>query len=154
MSNQMAANAGFIVIAFVASAMAICALYRVLRGLPVLFFSVPGADFVESTVSGHGYRNCLVVAIASGRLIIRPFFPFNLFFPDLRGLDIDVPIEDVAYAEIPAGSSNPLAKFIPVGTNVEICIRKEHLRSKTLELRLANPDAFLRLLSHRMQTQR
>ncbi|HET7543897.1 MAG TPA: hypothetical protein VFK05_28695 [Polyangiaceae bacterium] len=145
----LTAHPGLIALAFMGGMMGVCAFYRVLRGLPVFFFSVSGADFLENAVSGHGYRNCLVVAIASGRLVVRPFFPFNLFFPDLQGVDIDVPVEDIAYVESPAGSQNALSRFIPVGTNIEICVRLGHLRTRTLELRLANPEAFVRLLTSR-----
>jgi len=46
---------GLIVLALVAGPVSICALYRVIHGMPVFFFSVPGADFMERAVSGHGF---------------------------------------------------------------------------------------------------
>ena len=83
--------------------------YRRARGKPVLFFSVPGASFMERTASGcctdrwwrklGGANNCLVVAVTSERLVIRTWFPFNLLFlPEIFGLEYDVPLRSVVSA--------------------------------------------------------
>ena len=57
-------------------------LYRRLQGKPILFFGVRDATYQQRSASGHsnrrwltklgGARNCLVVAVARGRLIVRP----------------------------------------------------------------------------------
>jgi hypothetical protein len=84
--------------------------YRRAHGKPVLFFGFEQAVFQESRVSGHctqswisklgGARHVLVVAVTQDRLVIRPAFPFTLFFlPEFYGLEYEVPLHDVLRAE-------------------------------------------------------
>jgi hypothetical protein len=85
-------------------ALAALSLRQAARGKPLFFFSVDGASFQERGASGRahglwwtfggGANNCLVVAIARGRLVVRPFFPFNSF-GDMMGLDVDVDVKDL-----------------------------------------------------------
>jgi hypothetical protein len=81
---------------FVASAV-----QRARAGKPILFFGVSDAEFIEHTASGStllppwrrflNANGCLVVAVARERLVIRPFFPFNMMFtPELLRLEYDV----------------------------------------------------------------
>ena len=123
-------------------------LFRRSRGKPVLFFSVPNAVFQERTASGcsndgwwrrlGGARNCLVVAITPARLVIRPFFPFNLMFlPETYGLEYDVPLSSVFRAT---------AERSLLRRRVRVCFRDGD-RECDVSLSLRNPEDFLRLLS-------
>ncbi len=89
---------------FVASA-----IERARTGKPILFFGVSDAAFIEHTASGSTVmpswrrfltgNGCLVIAVAEGRLVIRPFFPFNMMFtPELLRLEYDVPVKNVVSA--------------------------------------------------------
>src|SRR3954464_9260197 len=70
--------------------------YRTSRNKPILFFTVPDADFVEVARLRGLSRGHVVVALRDGRLIIRPFFPFTLFFiPEVMSVECDVPIRNV-----------------------------------------------------------
>lgn len=91
---------------FVASA-----IRRARAGKPIVFFGVSDADFIEHTASGStvvppwrrflNANGCLVVAVAKGRLVIRPFFPFNMMFtPELLRLEYDVPVKSVVAASM------------------------------------------------------
>src|SRR5262245_25948147 len=91
---------------WVAAVVTVSVFVRRSRGKPVLFFSVPNAIFQERTASGcsneswwrrlGGANNCLVVAVASDRLVIRPWFPFNLMFlPEIYGLEYEVSLGNV-----------------------------------------------------------
>ena len=81
-------------------------LYRRVQGKPILFFGVRDASYQQRSASGHsnrswltklgGAHNCLVVAVAHRRFIVRPWFPFTLMFlPEIYGLEYDVPIENI-----------------------------------------------------------
>lgn len=73
-----------------------------IRAARPIFPRVPeGALFAARFGSGHSRRNlltrlggaghCLLVAVTRDRLVIVPFFPFNLLFlPDLYGLELDL----------------------------------------------------------------
>lgn len=103
-------NAAFLLpLAWIAGWIIASIVYRRFHGKPVLFFGVRDVTFVERRVSGWahqprwrqfgGARNCLVVAIINGRLIVRPSFPFNLMFlPEIYGLEHDVALADVVRA--------------------------------------------------------
>jgi hypothetical protein len=88
--------------------------YRLSRGKPILFFTVKDAQFIRHLGSGRARKpwwrgfghanNCLVVAVAQGRFIVRPYFPFTLMFlPELLGLDVDVPLERITGVSEKAG---------------------------------------------------
>ena len=96
-------------VAWVAAVVTVSVFHRKARGKPILFFSVPDALFQKRTASGcsndrwwrrlGGANNCLVVAVTADRLVIRPWFPFNLMFlPETYGLEYDVPLSSVTGA--------------------------------------------------------
>src|SRR4051812_1216237 len=103
MSPEIFLTLWLVLLLWVAAAVTASVFFRLSRGKPILFFSVPNAVFQERTASGRsndrwwrqpgGASNCLVVAITRDRLVIRPFFPFNLLFlPESYGLEHDVPL--------------------------------------------------------------
>lgn len=126
------------------------------RGAPVLFFGVEGATFQERGVSGQvlrrawwlrgGANNVLVVALADGRLVIRPFFPFNLFFlPEWLGLEIDVPASKV---EVIGSERHWFQNWLllrlpePDGTTVDV------------RLRMKDPEMLVRVLDSQRRPKR
>ena len=85
--------------------------YRHWLGKPVFFFGIRDAEFQERGASGHiadnwwrrlgGASGCLVVAVHQQRLIVRPWFPFNLMFlPEIYGLEHDVPLDCVVSVQV------------------------------------------------------
>jgi hypothetical protein len=125
--------------------------YRLSRGKPILFFTVKGAQFIEWTASGRAHRpwwramaganNCLVVAVARGRLTVRPFFPFTLMFlPEICGLDVDVPLEQISKVYEDPGVFR---------TRVRVTFRTGGGDRGELSLYLRRPQEFLHLLSPR-----
>jgi hypothetical protein len=111
--------------------------YRLARGKPILFFSVKDAQFIERMASGQCLRpwwrrlghadNCLVVAVARGRLIVRPIFPFTLMFlPELAGLDFEIPLERITSVSEDPGffSTRLLVEFTRSdGVKAELALR-------------------------------
>jgi hypothetical protein len=152
-SHQADSGDGFLVLYWLVGWLSISVVYRLLRRKPVLFFSVAGSQYLEQGVSGGAARNCLVVAIASGRLIIRPFFPFNLLFlPEIYRLEIDVPVENVVSAELLSGPKRSAwAHLFSVGRNIQVSVRQRGHRTETIQLQLANPEAFIKLLPRQAQ---
>jgi len=91
--------------------------YRRSRGKPIVFTGVEGADYLETAASGHSHRTwytrlggasrVLVVAVAGGRLIIRPRFPFNLLFmPEIYGMEYEVPVDQITSVQPREGRSS------------------------------------------------
>ena len=114
--------------------------YRTSRNRPILFFTVPDADFVETARLRGLNRGQVVVAIRDGRLIIRPFFPFTLFFiPELLSVECDVPIRNVRGATI---------RNTWVGQRVRLTIENTDGVSFTVVLVLSEGQEFVRLLPH------
>jgi hypothetical protein len=122
--------------------------FRRSRRKPVLFFSVPNAVFQERTASGcsndrwwrrlGGANNCLVVAITPARLVIRPFFPFNLMFlPETYGLEYDVPLGSVVRVIVDRSLFR---------RRVRVWFRDGD-RECDVSLFLKQPEEFLRLVS-------
>jgi hypothetical protein len=123
--------------------------HRRAQGLPILFWTVPNADFVENGASGHSHRTwytklgganrCLVVAVDRGRLIIRPQFPFNLMFlPLVFGLEHDVPVDRVSSVVIKPGR---------LGNRLEVQFRDTNGADEQVTLYLRRPDDFLSALT-------
>ena len=119
-------------------------LVRRSRGKPVLFFSVPNAVFQERTASGcsndrwwrrfGGANNCLVVAITRDKLVIRPFFPFNLMFaPEMYGLEHEIPLSSIVRTS---------ADRFLFRRRVRVHFR-EGDRERDVSLFLKRPDEFL-----------
>lgn len=148
MSLQDLKWAPLIPLGWLALVVTVSILFRRSRGKPILFFSVPNALFQERAASGHsndtwwrrlgGASGCLVVALTVDRLVIRPFFPFNLMFlPEMYGLEVDVPRADVTTATVEPGLFRP---------SVRVGFRDENQTNREMSLYLRNPDEFLRLV--------
>lgn len=124
-------------------------IYRTNKGKPVFFWSVPDADFIVHFASGHAGRHwylgfgaansCLVVAVADGRFIVRPWFPFNLFFlPEIFGVECDVPLEWVTSVDC-SDSRFSIRRII-------VEFHDELLQKHTMSLRLRDPERLAELL--------
>jgi hypothetical protein len=152
-NHRADAGDGYLVLYWFLGWLCTSVVYRLLRRKPILFFSVAGSQYLEQGVSGGAARNCLVVAIAEGRLIIRPFFPFNLLFlPEIYRLEIDVPVENVVSAELLSGPRRSAWRnLFSVGRNVHVSVRQPGHRTETIQLQLASPEAFIKLLPRRAQ---
>lgn len=116
--------------------------YRKLAGKPIWLRAVQDAVFLERAASGHGNdnllqkiggaRNCLVVAVAANRFIVRPFFPFNLFFlPEVYGLEHDVEIERIVRTK--------LGKFLWM-KSLDVTFVDERQRFTRVTLYLKKPE--------------
>jgi hypothetical protein len=121
--------------------------YRRSRGKPIMFPSIPHAEFIETAASGHSNRTwytklggasrCLVVAVTGQRLIIHPRFPFNLMFlPEVYGLEHDVSAERVTRAEV--GYDRP--------GSVRLEFRDPGDRLQDVTLYLQKPSEFVQAL--------
>ena len=86
---------------------AVSVLYRRSKGKPTFPRLPANVAFGETWCSGRslrnilskigGARNCLLIMVQDGRFVVTPQFPFNLMFlPEIYGLDVDVPIGDIA----------------------------------------------------------
>jgi len=120
-------------------------IYRLSRGKPILFFTVPGASYLERFASGNsnrhwytrfgGANNCLVVAIVRGKLVVRPWFPFNLMFlPEIFGIEEEIPLERIQSVQV-------TKKFFT--RRVRVDYRNVDRESQSLTLLLKKPDEFL-----------
>lgn len=75
--------------------------YRIWRRKPVFRLGLGRPDFVTYFASGGrraGLRaqRCLIMAIDDGKVVISPWFPFNMFFfPELLGLEDTIPLSNV-----------------------------------------------------------
>lgn len=122
--------------------------FRRARGKPVLGWTIDNAQYVEHFASGYSHRTwytrlggasrCLLVGIADGRLIIRPWFPFNLMFlPEIYGLEHDLPISHVEDINVKEGM---------FGRMVRLRLRAESGKSLDVSLYLRNPDRLIQYL--------
>ena len=146
--------ASYLGLAWVLFLAALSAIYRTNKGKPVLFWSVPDADFVVHFASGHagrkwflgfgGASNCLVVAVAHGRFIVRPWFPFNLLFlPEIFGIECDVPLEWVTSASC-SDSRFSIHRIV-------IDFHDELLQPHTISLLVRDPERLLEFLPGRKE---
>jgi len=140
----------FLGLAWVLFVAVLSGIYRANKGKPVFFWSVPSAQFIVHFASGHsgrsllsalaGANSCLVVAIANGRFIVRPWFPFNLLFlPEIYGIECDVPLDWVVSAECPDSRFSV--------RRIVVQYHDEFLQTRTLSLRFRDPERLLSLLS-------
>ena len=131
------------ILAWVASSL----LYRRVKGKPIFAEPPLPTDFLERWRSGRlpssllgrigGASNCLMVAVGGGRVRIRPHFPFTLMFlPEIYGLEVDLPLAKVTGVRRERGL---LGEWVLVEL-------KDHGTSRTFELHLRDPGAFLRAL--------
>ena len=104
-----------------------------------------GALYGERSASGRcdghfaGASRCLVVVVADGELWITSIFPFTVWFAYGRlGLDYRLPKSKVTSAQARKGWS---------GYNIVIQLPDQLGVSKTVRLRLRDPDAFLAALA-------
>lgn len=143
---EIAPYLGFAWILLIAT---LSAIYRSNKGKPVLFWTIPDADFIVHFASGHagrkwflgfgGASNCLVVAVAGGRFIVRPWFPFNLLFlPEIFGIECDVPVERVTSVDC-SRSHFSVYKIV-------IDFRDELMQTHTISLMMRNPERLLEFL--------
>jgi hypothetical protein len=131
----------WVAFAFPVGAGIVAVVSRRVRGLPVLFFTVKNADFLQEDASGNApdtafgtwtrYRNCVVVAIANRRLVIRPRFPLNLF----GELEFDVPLDAIESLEI----DRPFLR-----DRVRLALRDGSGRRREVWLFLSDPEKFIR----------
>ena len=145
-TTELAPYLGLAWVLFVA---VLSVIYRTNKGKPVLFWSVPNADFIVHFASGHGGRSwfhgfagansCLVVAVARGRFIVRPWFPFNLLFlPEIFGIECDVPLEWVT--SVDCSESRFSIRRIVIEFNDEL------LQPRAISLRLRDTERLLEFL--------
>jgi hypothetical protein len=115
------------------------------RGEPLIPRASVGSAFCERAASGRAYgnilgnaHNCLMVAVTGDELWITPTLPFNMIAPyGLLGLEYRVSKDRVTSAERRNGL---------FGSKVVIEIKRPNAPSRTLEIRLKDPDAFLAAL--------
>ena len=89
-----------------------------------------------------GARNCLFVAVGRDKLVIQPHFPFTLgFLPEIYGLEQQIPLDRILR----------LSKKRSYFQNVLALEYSDELRSpREFELKLRNPDGFLRAVQSRI----
>ena len=142
---------GYIILLVFAGWFGVSALYRCLRGMPILFLPVEGADFLDRTALGRNLRNCLVVAIRAGRLRVRPVFPINMLsLAEAYGLEFDVPLEYVS-AQLLPGTARAPSYFSPLARNVRVRIQRPEGTARDVYLLLANPEAFVASVSRQRE---
>ena len=118
---------------------------RKVRGEPLMPRPPANAAFCERGASGWlqnnplaAARNCLQVAIHGDQLWITPTFPFNLIAPyGLMGLEYRVDRRKVMLAE---------KRRIIFGTIVYLELPRPDGRSRRVDLKLRDPDGFLKAL--------
>jgi hypothetical protein len=116
------------------------------RGEPLIPRAPANALFCERSASGRAQgnilgsaRNCLMVSIAGDELWITPTFPFNSIAPyGVMGLEYRVSRSRVVRAEARKNwiGSLVVIEIAPLGG----------AKSRTLELKLKDPEAFLKAL--------
>lgn len=153
MSPEFIPYLGLAWVAFIAL---LSAAYRTNKGKPVLFWTISDAEFIVHFASGHkgrslfyslgGASSCLVVAVAHGRFVVRPWFPFNLMFlPEIFGLECDIPLDRVVSVEL------PFSRFSV--RRIMVRYRDEFLQDHSLSLRFRDPERLMeRLQDHGVQT--
>jgi hypothetical protein len=136
-------------IAWVAGVFVLSVMYRKLSGKG-LFAIVPDQSvFVERRTSGRSLRNlltqiggargCLLVAVTKDILLVRPHFPFTLFFlPEVYGLDLTVPRRAISQVEQRSGM---------FGRSIVIEFENASGRIEKIALSLRDADGFIAALS-------
>jgi hypothetical protein len=86
-----------------------------------------------------GVSNCLVVAVVADRVIIRPFFPFNLMLlPEFYGLEFDVPTERLL---------NVTTRRLMFRVAIDVEIRCDDGAIEVVTLYIRNSDRFLAVVA-------
>ena len=123
--------------------------YRKAKSKPLRIVEPANPLFMERWTSGRslhnfvsrlgGARNCLFVAVTQNDLIVRPHFPFTLFFlPEIYGLEIVAPRSAVRGVELKPGI---------LGSRVLLTIELSPGEGFQLELRLRAPTEFTQAMS-------
>jgi hypothetical protein len=132
--------------AYFGGALLLSVIDRRRRGKPLWYDDPPAPLFKERFASGYshrtwyakagGARNALVVIVTHEALIVRPLFPFHLFFrlPELLGLEHTIPAARLG--DVTPTEDAPEVAFENVGGEAE-----------RLTLRLSRRDDFLKALS-------
>jgi hypothetical protein len=121
-------------------------LYRRKAGKAIIPRLPADAVFTERGCSGRslaniitrlgGAHNCLLVAVTADRLIVTPFFPFNLMFlPEIYGLDYSIPGAAIREVDVRRGL---------LGRRVIISYQVPDIRE--VELRMRKLDRFVAAL--------
>jgi hypothetical protein len=127
------------------------ALYRKWKGKSLLAERPSDAQFLEAWTSGHsnrslltklgGARNCLLVAVTPTSLIVRPHFPFSLLFlPEIYDLEYVIARRDIR-------SVTPKSGLF--GGSIEVTFSVSSGDSRSIELRLRQPQGFLQVVGIR-----
>jgi len=125
------------------------AFFRKWKGKPLLAQRPSDAQFLEAWTSGHsnrslltkvgGARNCLLVAVTPTSLIVRPHFPFSLLFlPEIYDLEYVIARKNIR-------SVTPKSGLF--GKTIEIVFSVSSGDTRSIELRLRQPQEFLQVLS-------
>lgn len=126
-------------LAWVAFVVVASVVYRRIKSKPFRIVEPDNPLFMEKWTSGRslrnvigrlgGARNCLFVAVTRNELIVRPHFPFNLFFlPEIYGLEIVVPRASVRGVELKSGVISDsvlinIDRFPDIGFQLELRLR-------------------------------
>jgi len=122
-------------------------LWRRRAGKPIFPRNPKNARFAERGCSGRSNRNlltriggasrCLLVAVTDDRLIVSPFFPFNLMFlPEFYGLEHSIPARAIREVEDRQGLFRRT-----------ILVSFDDPQPRQIELRVRDPDALLAALN-------
>ena len=124
-------------------------LYRLTRGKHIFRPRFPDALFTQEWCSGRSLRSivtrlggasgCLWVAVTRDELRVGPHFPFTLgFLPETYGLDYRIPVRDLVSVEE--------QRTLVGGRRVRITARRGAGDDEVFDLRLRDPDGFLRAI--------
>ncbi len=122
--------------------------YRKWKHKDVIAETPADGAFLETWTSGNsnrsflakigGARNCLLVAVTQDSLIVRPHFPFNLLLlPQIFDLDHVIPRMHIR---------SVTAKNGPFGETVEVVFSGASVDTRSIELRLRQPQQFLQAI--------
>ena len=122
-------------------------LFRRRAGKPIFPRLPANARFAERGCSGRSHRNlltriggasrCLLVGVTDERLIVTPFFPFNLMFlPEIYGLEHSIPAGAIREVEDRHGLFRRT-----------ILVSFDDPQPRQIELRVRDPDALLTALN-------
>lgn len=133
-------------VCWLAAGVAVSVLYRRRAGKPIRPSAPATAEFAERRCSGRslknvltrlgGARNCLLVYISGGELVVTPTFPFTLMFlPEIYGMECRAAAPTIT-ARIQEGL---------FGRTVRVSFGEGS--GSPLELKLRHPEEFLRALN-------
>jgi len=137
-----------VAVAWPLAVIAVAAALRTGRDLPVVPRPPADALYLERFGSGRSHRgllsslgwanNCLIIAVTPDRLMIAPWFPFNLLLPQRYGLEASIALADIVHVEVVQGLMRRMAQVVFRGADGS---------EGRLDLRLGDMDAFLTALA-------